>query len=52
MTIEAMNRDRRSTVLAAVIGTVLASYAVFAPPGAGLPLEQVAHVHPALATVA
>ncbi len=27
MTIEAMNRDRRSTVLAAVIGTVLASYA-------------------------
>ncbi len=27
MTIESMNRDRRSTVLAAVIGTVLASYA-------------------------
>ena len=36
----------------ALAPSVLASYAVFSPPGAGLSLEQIASAHPALATVA
>jgi succinoglycan biosynthesis transport protein ExoP len=36
----------------ALAPSVIASYAVFAPPGAGLSLEQIPRVYPALATVA
>ena len=36
----------------ALAPAVLASYAAFAPPGAGLALEEIATVYPALATVA
>jgi len=36
----------------ALAPSVLASYAVFSPPGAGLSLEQIASAHPALATLA
>jgi len=36
----------------ALAPSVIASYAAFAPPGAGLSLEQIAQVYPALAAVA